>query len=202
MKTCIFSNTSLHTDYELNCAIKFLDFYRKMKKDLGFIQFHFADNCSPINNLKLLDAYSMNTRGEMIHNGEKDAIVTRFDAELVMPESIYWRGIYHMKDIANHGYFDKIIFVDLNAFVQTQALADFIRKCNSGWVSVYNSKHKFFGSPINISNRDSFDLINKFCVEDIVNPFSDINFSFIDSLKFPVNLEDEVKFVRTKDLDW
>lgn len=152
---------------------RFLNYYHNL--DLGFDELVIFDNCSKVRSLS-----SLSFDGTFTNQGKdnrctvwKSAIfdevtLFRFEEHLrrldVADGYIYcWRAVYALRSLFA-GY-DKIIFIDSDAYVLSRRLINFMRTCNQGFQSFWCPRHGFPESSLFIINKDAYPIFEKYCDE-------------------------------------
>lgn len=159
MKTCLYTLSYLEGNdrfgnNRLMRNIKYVNYYRNLKSQLGHELMVFGDNASHISHCEaLLDV------------GRKDIAIMRFDQHLTRrgpyDYPYCWRGLYAMRELINEG-FEKIISCDSDCFILTQRLADYIRNLNSGWTTFWCERYGFPEASVHILCKDSFSLFHSY----------------------------------------
>ncbi|MBD0254136.1 MAG: hypothetical protein ICV83_00335 [Cytophagales bacterium] len=68
----------------------------------------------------------------------------------------WWRSFAFSWEVARKYHFEKIIHVESDFFVLSQALLDFIRNRNNGWTGLFSSYYNFPESAIQVIVKDAF----------------------------------------------
>lgn len=185
MKTCIYTLLYIDGEERLNRNIKFVNYYRNLKEELGFTHFYFCDNASP---LEWTDKFIEATDPHK----HKDIISFRYNQHLerkgVFDYPYCWRGLHTMRVLIDSG-FEKILCIDSDMYVLTKELAAYIKNCNSGWEAFWCNKYSFPEAALHILNKDKFDFfmgytsipwerMNGLVMEKVL-PFSKVNQDFL-----------------------
>lgn len=149
---------------------KFLSYYSHL--DLGFDDLIIFDNCSGVRSLAALffdGTFTNQGKDRSVSIWKNDvATLFRFEERLrrldVADGYIYcWRAVYALRSLFA-GY-DKIIFIDSDAYVLSRRLINFIKTCNHGFQSFWCPRHSFPESSLFILNRDAYPVFEKYCDE-------------------------------------
>lgn len=212
MKTCVFTTSYLDGrdavgNLRFQRTWRFLDYYSRLKSELGFYEFHFCDNASDLELMKFFHATVVNEKGELLMRSpmRKDLTVTRYSDHLkrdgIMGYPYAWRGLYHMKYLAQSGIYDKIIFIDNDAYILSKRLAEYIKNLTSGFTAFWAPSCGFPENAIQVLCRDQFDTLANFCVGDYnthlgltmecVTPFTHVEKKFVGDRygEFPTKIE-------------
>ena len=144
---------------------RFLDYNRKIKKELGFDQIILNDNCSHWSRINQLGATPFHERG-LPHQRDCDFFLYRHSKPLTRSAGhndypYVWRGVYFLEKIIDLGDVDKIIVCADDCFVLTERLAHYIRDSKSGIVSFPSKVYDFPLTELSIINRDAFPILKK-----------------------------------------
>lgn len=149
--------------------LRYLDYYRSIKKEIGFDRIVMIDNGSSIDKLAHLKGNVFNEYNDLISSVESsDLDVWHFQNSLkktVHGQHDYpycWRTVYFMRDLIEFYNATKIIFIDSDAFVVSKKLAEYVRRWNKGWHSLYCKKYDFPESSFHVINQDSFYLLKAY----------------------------------------
>lgn len=197
--TCLFSlmyleGSDLLGNNRLDRNLRYVEYYNKLKVELGFSGYIFVDNASSLSNLAKFNATVVDAESnQVLQHGREDMTIIRYKKHLERgPGYDYpycWRGLYELKAAANLGLFDKIIFIDTDAFIRSGKLAKHIRELNTGWETFWSPMYGFPEAAIQVVCEDSFDLLNNFLEGDFMHhngkcmettlPFTKINKDFV-----------------------
>ncbi len=147
MKTALFVGTFL--DGRVDRVIKYLNFYNKIKEDLGFSQIYVSDNGGTGDQIKeilLADHYMELIRHPYIARGEGHPVYDYLPC---------WRTVYDYRKLIGDG-FEKIIITDDDAFVLSKRLMDYIKNLKTGWTSFWCPKYGFPECALSILCADTF----------------------------------------------
>lgn len=138
--------------------LRYLDYYRSIKKEIGFDRIFMLDNASSFDKIShLMEVYG--SKDLEIHRCS-DRLVKKIQGEHDYPYC--WRAIYFMRELIEQHGATKIIFIDSDAFVVSKRLAEFIRRWNKGWHTLYCQKYGFPESSFQVLNQDSFYLLKAY----------------------------------------
>ena len=188
MKTCLYSLSYLDGldntgSSRLERQIKYVKYYSKLKEILGFEWIEFCENNSSKENINNFIYAVSDQPGDIAFYSFPAHIPRGKDYDM----GYVWRGLHYIRELIEDGY-EKIICIDSDGFVLTKRLADYIRNCNSGWVSLFNNYYNFPTAEMHILNKDKFEffmgytstdwrVLNGQCQEKVL-PFSDIERNF------------------------
>lgn len=107
--------------------IRYVRYYTAIRGVLGFDSIHLFDNNSSSSRIWELHHATRNT----------DLSVHSFSSHLMRGPKPHdypycWRALYALQDLIARGY-EKIIFIDSDAFVLSRVFAEFLRDCKTGW---------------------------------------------------------------------
>lgn len=166
MKTILLSLCWLGEPSRLERNLEWLRYYRSIKDKIGFDEIILLDNASDIEELKKLKGTILNSKDESVIHWEagSDLTIYRFDDHLArisawdMP--YHWRGFEYTKRLLPLA--DKFLFIDSDCYVLTSRFAEKIKSLSSGWISPWCKMYKFPETGLQILNKDSFNLFDKF----------------------------------------
>lgn len=142
--------------------IRYMDKY--IKPRLGYDRIILLDNASDLKFLKKLGATIHSENNECLAIGRTDLYVYRFNEHLprkaMLDYPYFWRFVYKLPKFQGTFYqSDKYYHIDSDNYIQTQELIDYMRNCNSGFVSFWDSMNKFPTSELFILNQNAMPLI-------------------------------------------
>lgn len=177
---CFLEGEDALGNNRLERNLRYLEYYRKLKLELGFSEFMLFDNASDMKliqklGLSLVAAspfVTINNAGREPVSAKnisvwksEDITMFRFDDRLTKnPQKINdypycWRALYSLSFAFNY---DKLIGIDSDGFVLTKRMAKYIKEANSGWVSFFCPRHQFPDTSISIINRDAFSVYDAY----------------------------------------
>lgn len=138
-------------------TVRYVDYYSKIKKDLG------------IDKIKLLD----NGSGELLTNVFKFVTSPRYTNEELIFESLSnlphhrpnryldyghcWRSVAHIGELINQGY-KKIVMIDTDGYVCSRRLVQYLKNLSSGWTCFLSKRWNFPDSALSVLCEDSFPI--------------------------------------------
>jgi hypothetical protein len=148
---------------------KWLDYNIPLMPNLGAEKIFMVDNCSNISVLSTLGGTILSPDEKIINNGNPNLRIYHMpslkkEGKVKWPHLDYvywWRALYFTNNLIAAGY-DKIIFLDSDAFILTERLARYIKNLNSGWNTFWCSRHRFPETIIQVICRDKFNLFEEF----------------------------------------
>lgn len=160
----LFSLCWLGEPWRLERNLKWLEFQRSIKNELGYNKIIFVDNASNIEDLKKLNGNIYNSNFELIYKADNDLLdIYRFDEHLtrtgVWEYSYCWRGLDFVKTLIKKYNPEKIIFLDTDYYVLSSKLANYIKTLDSGWVTFWCNKYNFPEAALHILCKDTFDKL-------------------------------------------
>src|SRR5689334_14899196 len=140
MKTCLFTGCKLDGKDALGSDrymrnVKYLKYYGSIQDRLGFADIWLSDNASEKPKLDSLQS----DFGVQVIRHEDELHKTQqggFDYPYC------WRALYDIRTLIDAGY-KKIIMIDSDCFVLSQKLAEFIKKLDSGWTTLWCKRWNF-----------------------------------------------------------
>lgn len=160
MKTCLYTLSYLDGlspcgGARLDRNIKYVDYYKKIKEELGFDHFVFADNASSLENVyKFKNSI-----------GLTDTVFHRFQEHLPRGAAYSypycWRGLNFIRLLIEDGY-EKIIYIDSDGFILNSNLSEYVNQCDSGWEAFWCQKYQFPESAFHILNKDAFGIFDEY----------------------------------------
>jgi len=157
VRACLY--TCMYLDGEgfdgsnrLERNIRYVWYYRKLKKLLGFTHFVFCDNASSAESrLAFLNGVVDNS----------DIIFLRNDQHLTRNGGYdypyCWRAMNRMKELFPR--FDKIYAIDSDYFLCSERIVKHAAEQNSGWIAYWCLKYLFPESACQILNKDIYHQI-------------------------------------------
>lgn len=151
MKTCLFSTSWLEgSDYSgsprLARTVRYLDYYVPLYAEIGFEDIWLCDNASSWESIRKLYGARVYRFDECLRKGEG------YDYPYV------WRGIYFLRELMRMGY-EKVIYVETDAFIVSPRLADFIRDRDSGITTLWSPHWNFPAAEITVFCADAFPAL-------------------------------------------
>ncbi len=164
----LFSLCWLGDEHRVKRNLAYLEYYRKLKTELGYDKIIFLDNASPMENLEKLGGTVVSTDGKVImhDNPGSDLLILRFDEHLartgIWQYPYCWRALEFVKTLIPRYELDKILFIDTDFYVLSSKLAEYIKNLDSGWVSFRCPKYGFPEAALHILCKDAFEHLNNF----------------------------------------
>jgi len=150
--TAMFTLCWLDGEGRVERNLKYIWYYRKLKKILGFERFVLADNASSSASMKkFLDGLIDTSDVHFIRYDEHLARRGGFDYPYC------WRGMEALKIVTDR--YDKVFCIDSDYFICTERLANYLRDCNTGWEALWSFKYQFPEAACHVLNKDSFHII-------------------------------------------
>lgn len=173
MKTVLHAPLFLGNDFQsdpwrFDRNIRFVNYYRKLKKELGFEQFVFSDNAS---SPKMLTDFYL--AAESVENDDI-RIISHHQFLNRGPNHDYpycWQALYDWHWLIGRGY-EKILAIDTDFFVLTKKLATYLKNLETGWISLWCPKYACPEAACQVLCKDKFDLYNLYTIP----PFRAHNF--------------------------
>lgn len=166
MTTILFSLCWLGEPWRIERNLKWLEFNRKLKTELGYDKIVFVDNASTFSDLALLKGDVYNSNFELLQQGGSDLDIYRFEEHIprtgIWEYPYCWRGVDFLKQIITHYKADKVIGLDTDFYILTPKLADYVRNLDAGWTSFFNHKYGFPEAAIHVLCKDSIDRLMNF----------------------------------------
>lgn len=155
--------------------LRYLEYYRGIRRELGWHKVFLLDNASPsglVEQLGTKELYlEMVTPDYMTgwlrsKDPGADLTVVRFNDRLVHDGTDYgypycWRALYYVNELIRQGY-RKILHIDSDAFVLSARMVEFIRTTNTGWYSFWCPRWRFPEAAIHVINEDAFDRFREY----------------------------------------
>ncbi len=177
MKFCLFLGTRLDGDNERGESrsqlfAKYLNFYEAIQEQLGIAQIVVVLNGCVVT--KKSPFFRFVAYSDLLPRG------------LGYHYPYGWRMLYTARMFLHE--YDKIIFLDVDGFILTKRLANWVRDLNTGWQALWCPKYKFPDANLMVLCKDSFDDFRHFtrgdytdhlglCMEKTL-PFTHIERSF------------------------
>lgn len=191
-KTCLFTpcfldgaDPSGSDRFERN--IKYLDYYRPLKEELGFDRFVMADNASSPEKLQALGGEIMietephGLLGRIADGICGDLTVISYQERLVSGGGLFypycWRAVYAIRHAFDSLGYNKVILVDSDSFILSKRLAGYIKQCNSGWETFWCKKWQFPTAELHVLNRDALPVFREF----IKTPYMERNGTLMET---------------------
>lgn len=146
---------------------KWLDYYRGIKKEIGWTDIILLENGSRWESLQDLgctmrDEDLVPMRHEL---HDQHAVwfpnLKRGDA---FDYPYVWRAVFFIRKLFQ--YYDKVLVIDNDSFILSRKLADFVRDCNSGWRALWCPRYGFPECNLQVICRDAFPLYESFTEGD------------------------------------
>lgn len=156
---------------------RYLEYYARIEKEIGFDQIFLFDNASTEDSIQKLGSSTIAANIDLLRFRER---LERGPGPHDYPYC--WRALYAIREIINLG-FEKIISIDSDGFVLTKRLAEFIRKSDNGWVSFWCENGKHPESSLHILNRNAFPIFQNYTRtpwEDRVGVMMETDLPFTD----------------------
>lgn len=182
MKTLLFAPLFLDEPGRMERNLRWVKYYRTLKDHLGFDSIYMVDNASPMHMIANFEALC------------PDVTVRRFRVRLVKTEpcgyGMWYRAHAEAARFAiAHGY-EKIIHLDSDVFILKSRFANWIRKINEGWQTVWCDRHDFPEANIQVICGEKIIDMYEFHTQWFLNyyphdqaerriPFTDINRRFV-----------------------
>ncbi len=180
--TCYLDGTDDSGSSRLQRNINYVNYYMKIREQIGFDEFIMVDNGS---SPSLIDEFHAKT-SRAVHLMLREHL-KRGPGPLDFP--YIWRAINEEKSVLEEGKFDRVISIDSDGYILSQRLAHFIRNCNSGWETFWSHKYQWPTAELNILNQDAFPVFFEYAktpwqdrigkLMETTTPFTKINKDFI-----------------------
>lgn len=158
---CYLEGDDLTKSNRLERNKRYIAWYKSIQTALGFDDIWLFDNASTFNNClnvsatihcDTIDAPSIKPGVNLLRFTEH---LPRGPGENEYPYC--WRAVWEIKQLIEAGY-EKIILIDSDCFITSAKLAQFVRECNSGWITLWCEKYNFPTAEFQIINKDAFPL--------------------------------------------
>jgi hypothetical protein len=144
--------------------IFYVKFYRNLKEHLGFQEFVFCDNGSTE---KSINEFNYAVGGTDVSIFQRSPHLPRGEG---YDYPYCWRGLDNIRHLIEGNLFtksyDKVITIDTDGFVVSGRMANYIKGCNTGWVSFWCPRWAFPDASIHILNKDAFPHFLDFIGDD------------------------------------
>jgi hypothetical protein len=175
MKSFLFCTSYINNEFSDHHSFryrKWIEYYSKIKKDLGVEYILVIDDGSP----GLALAVEDETNVIYIDRGLPDRLskkinILAFRNHLGQPSKNYidypgwWRSFTFSIKIADKYKFKKIVHIESDFYVISQRLRDFLKKLKIGWTVLYSSFYHFPETAIQIICQDCFALLMEVCAK-------------------------------------
>lgn len=168
MKTVLFTACYLDGTYQgpnsrLERNIRYINYYRKLKAELGFDKFFMVDNGSSKENI---DAFFKTI-------GPSEDIMWLHYPKHYPRGSTYdypylWRALWALKKPIREGY-EKILSIDSDCYVLSNSLANHLKTNNMGWYALWSNKYDFAETACFVLNKDAFKSYFEYTKGDWMN---------------------------------
>lgn len=140
-------------------TVKYVNYYRNLKRELNFDSFVFYDNASDINRI---DDFKYKINANEHHDVDVFSNRIHLPRTGILGYPYCWRALWALRPMMLSGAIRKILLFDTDCFVVSSRLGEFIRECNSGWVTVMCERYQFPEAAFQIINLDSFPMFLTF----------------------------------------
>jgi len=163
--------------------IRYVEYYEKIKKDIGFDDIILGDNCSSAESMRKFK------EGIGINNSVKIHVFDKHIPRKGIFEYGYaWRMLHYFRELIQDGY-EKIITIDSDGYILTKRLANYVNNCNEGWEAFWCAKYNFPEAAFHILNKDQFNFflgytsvpwerMNGIGAMELALPFTKVNKDF------------------------
>jgi len=166
--------------------IKYINYYSKLKEQLGFDKIWLIDNASSGENIKALrDGIGDNYKNVQLFRCEKRLKSSGH----VLDYPYCWRALWTINEMLINSYVQKVIHIDSDGFVLSQRLMDHLRNTKTGWETFWVERYGFPEASLWTLNRDSFSILNNFFAHgwasyngklmEVELPFTKVNKEFV-----------------------
>lgn len=154
---CFLDGEDINGNNRLERNKRYLSFYWQIRKELGFDEIVLFDNASDLSNCRDLIIFAHKNGIHMEFKRSKERL-ERGPGKNEYPYC--WRALYNFADIIPKS--SKIIWIDTDGFVLSKKMSEYIKNCESGWVSFLCETYNFPESSIFILNPDSYHVAIKY----------------------------------------
>lgn len=169
MTSCYLDGLDNFGNPRLERNKRYLDWYSKIREDIGFEKIFLVDNASPENLIEKLNPSSLWRDNKQEFFEAKDlgenfqVIVARHSRHLPSGEHLNypycWRALNFIGTLLN--IYDKVVFIDSDCFVLKRSFSRYLSGINSGWVCFREHIYGFPTSELHVVCRDSQQIYSK-----------------------------------------
>lgn len=158
MKTVLFAPCYLVGDDALGNSRfertkRWLQYYDKLRDELGFHSIYLCDNASPPELMqRLRDESGVTFKGHSFENHLSGGGYRLYP--------YCWRALYATSLMFNA--FEKVITIDTDGFLLSKRLAEFVKARESGWTAFHEQLHSFPTAEFHILCQDAWWVYREF----------------------------------------
>ena len=129
--------------------VKYIEYYRKLKEQLGFSHFILLDNAS---SWEARDSfrYRLKDNSDIIFVGFSDYLARKGGYDY----PYCWRGLNYLRHYMDR--FEKLMCIDSDYFVCSERLATYLRELETGWTSLWSAAYQFPEAACHVICKDQF----------------------------------------------